>query len=165
MQSKRLFLRWALFVSLITIGAFIAAGLGWAGYVTDDPTHVTYVTLGVFMLATAWCGRLAWKLSSGQDPGKVEHAIEHSRYAAGLCFSIGLIGTAIGYYMMLKYGKSDGDAKVVINRTFEHASIAIINTVVGGVCAVIVEIQAHFIGHAAEKARMDAGKPPKEDAS
>jgi hypothetical protein len=165
MKDKRLFLRWALFMSLIAIGGFIAAGLGWAGYVTDDPTHVTFVTLGVFFLATAWCGYLCWRLSNGHDPEDVRHALDHGWFASSLCVSMGLIGTAIGYYMMLKNGNAGGEPSAVIRQAFAHTSVAIINTVTGAVCGVIVEIQSHFIGHAVKNALRRAGKPVPEDAS
>ena len=165
MKGKRLFLQWALFASLIAIGAFIAAGLGWAGYVMDDPTHITLVTLGVFCLATAWCGRLAWKLSGSHKPEYVENALSHSWFASSLCVSIGLIGTAIGYYLMLKDGSAGGEPKAIIHRAFDNTSVAIINTVCGAVCGVLVEIQSHFIGAAAKSSADLAGKPPEEEAS
>lgn len=162
MSGKRLFLQWSLFICLVAIGAFIAAGMGWVGHLRDDPTHITLVTLGVFLLATAWLGRLAWKLSNGQDPAIVREELGHGHFASSLCVSIGLIGTAIGYYLMLKDGNAGGEAAEVIRRTFANTSIAIINTVFGAVCGVLVEVQSHFIEHAAKKALREAGTPVEE---
>lgn len=150
--GKRLFLQWSLFMCLVAIGAFIAANLGWVGYVRNDPTHITYFTLVVFCLATLWLGKISWRFSNGDDPEELEHALEHGWFASSLCVSIGLIGTAVGYYIMLKNGVGSGDPSDVVRRAFGDTSIAIINTVFGAVCGVIVEVQSHFIGHNVKKA-------------
>ncbi|MEY4745088.1 MAG: hypothetical protein RL272_1033 [Candidatus Parcubacteria bacterium] len=163
MQGKRIFLKWSLFACLVVIGAAIAAGTGWIGYLRKDPTHITLVTLGVFVLATAWLGRLSWKLSNGHDPEIVREELDHGWFASSLCVSIGLIGTAIGYYLMLQRGNTGGDASEVIRQTFANTSIAIVNTVFGAVCGVLVEVQSHFIGHAVKGVLRGAGKPDDEE--
>ncbi len=162
MQGKSLFLRWSLFMSLVVIAVFIGVTLGWTSSLASDPTHVTLVTLSVFSLATAWCGRLAWKLSNGQDPEEVEEALAHGWFASSLCVSVGLIGTAIGYYVMLKNGAAVGDPSEVIRRAFANTSMAIINTVFGAVCGVIVEVQSHFIGTAIVRAKREQAKDGEE---
>lgn len=162
MHGKRLFLQWALFVSLIAVASIVAVSLGYLRYLKDDPTHITLVTLAVFFVATAWCGRQAWKLTGGHDPRDITYELGHSRYASGLCFSIGIIGTAVGYYIMLKHGGDGGDSSAVIQQSFAHASIAIVNTVFGAICAVLVEIQSHFIGHAAGKVVRASGNTAED---
>jgi len=151
-SKRRLFVQWAVMASLIVVGALFARNLGYAAYIQDDPTHVTYITLSFFALATCWCGRLAWSLSGGRDPDDIEIDLKLGHYASSLCVSIGLIGTAIGYYLMLKEGGADGEASEVIKRTFNNASVAIVNTVVGGVCGVLIEIQSKYLEHATAKA-------------
>ena len=176
MKEKRLFLQWAVMACLIVVGAAFALNLGYAAYIHDDPTHVTYVTLSFFVLATCWCGRLAWSLSGGRDPGDIEIDLKLGHYASSLCVSIGLIGTAIGYYLMLKEGGAEGEASEIIKRTFANASVAIVNTVVGGVCGVLIEIQSKYLEHATAKAEMriaratatetePASAPPAEEGS
>lgn len=159
MHDKRLFLKWALFASLIVIGAIIAANLGWTEYLGNDPTHITYITLTVFCLATIWCGRLSWRLAGGRDPKAVSMELKHGWFASSLCVSIGLIGTAVGYHIMLQHGHSGGEPGQVIDQAFANTSIAIINTVVGAICGVLVEIQSHFVEHAVDKALAAGGKP------
>lgn len=154
MKERKLFLQWAAMASLIVVGALLAQRLGYAAYIHDDPTHVTYVTLSFFVLATCWCGRLAWSLSGGRDPDDIEIDLKLGHYASSLCVSIGLIGTAVGYYLMLKEGGAEGEASEIIKRTFANASIAIVNTVVGGVCGVLIEIQSKYLEHATAKAEM-----------
>ena len=152
MKGKTLFLRWALFMSLVTVGCLIGINLGWLKYLKSDPTHLTLATIATFLLATAWLGRLSWRLSSGADPAEVEEDLSHGWFASSLCVSIGLAGTAIGYYLMLQNGNATGDPSTVIREAFAHTSIAIINTVTGAICGILLEVQSHFVGHAVKKA-------------
>jgi hypothetical protein len=164
MKGKRLFLYWALFVSLMCVGTMFAANLGWlASVFHDDPTHITYVTVSVLLVATGWCGWLSWRLSNGEDPREVDKDLDHGFYAARLCFYIGLIGTAIGYLIMLKNGAAAGDPSQVIRQAFANTAIAIVNTIFGIVCSVLVEAQSHFIERAIVKMLPPENTTPEKD--
>lgn len=158
MQGKSLFLRWTLFMCLVVIAAFIGLALGGSGHLASDPTHITYLTLTVFTLASLWCGRCAWKLSNGSNPHEVEEDLAHGWFASSLCVTIGLIGTAVGYYIMLKNGNASGDPSEVIRKAFANTSIAIVNTIFGAVSGALVELQSHFVGTAITKAKREAGE-------
>lgn len=171
LKDKRLFLQWAVMAGLMGAGAFIAYRLGYAAYLQDDPTHITYVTLGLFALATAMCGRLCWRLCGAYDPKRIKAGIKHGWFAGNLCMYIGLIGTAVGYYLMLKHGNAEGDPKQVIDMGFANTAIAIVNTVVGAVTGVLLQVQSHFIEvafedlePAAEAAAPKHGAPPEGGA-
>ena len=168
MKKKRLFLQWAAMASLIVVGAILAMDLGYAKFVRNDPTHFTYVALTAFAVATVWCGRLAWMLSSGRDPDDLEIDLKLGHYASSFCVSIGLLGTAVGYLIMFQHGTVEGDAKTVMHQIFGEASVALVNTVLGGICGVLVEIQSQVIGHGIDKARKRAAKaaaPARPEAS
>ncbi len=162
MQGKSLFLRWTLFMCLVVIAAFIGLALGGGDHLASDPTHITYLTLTVFALASLWCGRCAWKLSNGSDPTAVEEDLAHGWFASSLCVTIGLIGTAVGYYIMLKNGNASGDPSEVIRRAFANTSIAIVNTIFGAVGGALVELQSHFVGTAVAKAKRLAAKDAED---
>ena len=163
MKDKGLFLRWSLFMSLVVILSIVAASLGWIGYLRNDPTHITLVTLGVFALASAWCGRLSWRLSSGHDYREVEVSLMHGWFASSLCVSIGLIGTAVGYYLMLNHLNDGGGAGEAVKRISGHASVAIVNTIFGGICGALVEIQSHFIESTVKTASLNERLVMKKD--
>jgi len=162
MKEKRLFLQWAVMASLVVVGVVFAWRLGYDKFLRDDPTRFTYVALAAFTIATAWCGRLAWLLSSGRDPEDIEIDLKLWHYASSFCVSIGLLGTAVGYLIMFQHGTIDGEAKTVMHQVFGEASVALVNTVLGGICGVLVEIQSQLIGHAVDKAKKRAGKPKDE---
>ena len=63
MNQRKLFLQWVLTVSLITVGAVIAASLGWFGKIYSlDATKLSVVITVLFLAASAWCGKLAWRV-------------------------------------------------------------------------------------------------------
>ncbi|MEK7545930.1 MAG: MotA/TolQ/ExbB proton channel family protein [Patescibacteria group bacterium] len=146
MKEKRIFLQWAVMASLIVIGAVFAYRLGMLHRLKADPSHLPYVTLVAFTLATAWCGRLCWRLSKGTDPKDVKIGLILSHYASSLCVSIGLIGTVVGYIIMFLHGsEGNEEAKAVIKQVFGEANVALMNTALGGICGVLVEIQSQYI--------------------
>lgn len=161
METKSLFLKWALFACLVVIGAAIVSSLGWAGYVLNgDETHLTLVNLVVLALTTAWCGRLSWRLSNGAAPKEIKHALESGWFASSVCVTLGLLGTVVGYYMMLQSGPGGGEdaGEQLVRQIRASMGTALINTVVGGFCGLIIELQSHFIGQAAKKAMLDDGE-------
>ena len=153
MVGKWLFLKWALFASLISIGAFIASRLGWFGYVQNgDPTHITFITLGVFVLTTAWLGRVCWKFGAG-DYQSAAHGLDSGWFASSVCVSLGLIGTVIGYFMMMQGVTGEGEeaAKELVHQIRIGMGTVLINTIVGGICGLLIELQSHFIGQAVKR--------------
>ncbi len=160
MREKRLFLQWALFICLVAIGAAIAASLGWSGYVFHgDSTHLTVVTLSVFVLTTAWCGRLCWRFASGENSKAIEHALASGWFASSVCVTLGLLGTVIGYYLMMQ-GVADGGedaAEQLVRQIRAGMGTVLINTVVGGICGLLIEVQSHFIGQAVKAVKRARG--------
>jgi hypothetical protein len=100
-----------------------------------------------------------------EDPAEVEDDLGHGWFASSLCVSIGLAGTAIGYYLMLQNGNAAGEPSEVIRQAFANTSIAIVNTVVGALCGILLEIQSHFIGHAVRKALRRSAKGAHKDGA
>lgn len=158
MNKRSVFLQWALFACLVAMGVYVAWQSGWVEYLQKDPTHITYLSLSAGALATLWCGRLCWKLSSGHDPDEIGIGLDIAHYASSFCVSIGLIGTAVGYLLMFKQGSVNAPASEVVRQTYAAASVAIVNTVCGAVCGLLVEVQSQAIKYAVAKANKLAGK-------
>lgn|SRR3989338_1216397 len=158
MRGRHLFLQWSLFVCMLAIGLVILARLGWSGYVLQgDSTHVTLVTFGVFVLTTVWCGRLAWRASSGENPELIRHDLETSWFASSVCVTLGLLGTVIGYLILAQAaGGGEEAADQLVRQIRLGMSTVLVNTVVGGACGLFIEIQSHFLGRALKP----AAKPP-----
>lgn len=143
-SKRRLFVQWAVMASLIVAGSVIALQLGYGAYLEAEPTRITYATLGIFALGSALCGSLCWRLCGAYRPARITKGLKYAAFGANLCVYMGLFGTAVGYYIMLKSGNMDGDPKEVIKSGFDNTSIAIINTIVGCVTSILLQIQATF---------------------
>jgi hypothetical protein len=153
MQGKSLFLQWALFACLVVIGTLIGTSLGWFGYVLGgDPTHVTLITLAVFCGTTAWLGWQCWRLSEDGDAKAVLHSLKSGWFASSACVTLGLLGTVIGYFLMMQSvgGGGEDAAEQLVHQIRLGMGTVLINTVVGGVCGLLIEVQSHFIGQAVE---------------
>lgn len=160
MLRRKLFLQWALFVCLVVISASIGVSLGWTGYVFGgDPTHVTTITLCVFVFTTIWCGRLCWRTEKGDDPKTIRRSLASGWFASSVCVTLGLLGTVIGYFIMMQNvsGGAEGAAEQLVSQIRLGLGTVLINTIVGGVCGLLIEVQSHFIGQALEE-RTDAEK-------
>ena len=144
MKEKRLFLQWAVMACLIVVGAVFAFRLGYGKYLEEEPTRVTYVTLAIFALGSALCGRLCWRLCDDYRPNQVRKGLKWARYSAHLCVYMGLFGTGLGYYIMLTRGGADLEPKEAITAGFGSTSIAIVNTIVGIGTSILLQLQSHY---------------------
>lgn len=144
LNEKRLFLQWAVMASLIAVGALFALHLGYGRHLDEEPTRITYVTLGVFALGSALCGSICWRLCGTYRPPIIRKGLKWAAFGAHLCVYLGLFGTAVGYYIMLQGGSAEGDPQAIIKAGFSNTSIAIVNTVVGCVTSILLQIQAHY---------------------
>lgn len=171
MQPKRLFLRWALLTSLMTVGTIIAWEVKAFHFVyTADASKITFVILGLFVLSTALCGRLTWRasksidLQNNQDPSDfaktlqgLENDSSHVDTAMEVCTALGLLGTAIGIIMAFFSGDQFKGMENY-DRLGSSVGTAIITTAAGLICAILLLLQNHNLRHALKKARIENGK-------
>lgn len=162
MNRRRFFLRWSVLPSLMLVGALFVANLGWFTTMHDgDRTRLTYLILFIFLYGSLLAGRLAWRLSRLQE-GEEEKAdslkskLGHAPFLEGLCERLGLLGTLFGVSMMLSGGfggiAEGGDVAQESLRTLTTGmATAIISTLVGYICSILLKVQFHFIEHRLEE--------------
>ena len=97
-------------MSMTMLSALYLAGNGWLSAMWDkDATKLSFLLLTIFSVMSGWCGYKTWTLSRFLDSGetedylveKIEHLMEVGWFTSDLCLSIGMIGTVIGFIMML----------------------------------------------------------------
>ena len=105
-----LFLKWWLFITTITLGVTYAHFGGFFHMLWDaDTTKLSFLLLFIFSFMSVWCGYKTWRLSLFIDSKKtekytvekIERLMEVGWFASDLCLSIGMMGTVIGFIMML----------------------------------------------------------------
>ena len=167
MIKHTLFLKWWLFLSITLLGTL---GLGQQGYLhllwEGDTTKLSFVLLSIFTVMSGWCGYKTWTLSRFLDNGqtedylveKIEHLMEVGWFTSDLCLSIGMMGTVIGFIMMLS-GFTNIDVKDMstvqglINNLGVGMSTALYTTLTGLVCSALLKIQYFNLSQAIDKAR------------
>jgi len=167
MIKHTLFLKWWLFLSITLLGTL---GLGQQGYLhllwEGDTTKLSFVLLSIFTVMSGWCGYKTWTLSRFLDNGqteeylveKIEHLMEVGWFTSDLCLSIGMMGTVIGFIMMLS-GFTNIDVKDMstvqglIKSLGVGMSTALYTTLTGLVCSALLKIQYFNLSQAIDKAR------------
>ena len=167
MIKHTLFLKWWLFLSITLLGTL---GLGQQGYLhllwEGDTTKLSFVLLSIFTVMSGWCGYKTWTLSRFLDNGqtedylveKIEHLMEVGWVPSDLCLSIGMMGTVIGFIMMLS-GFTNIDVKDMstvqglIKNLGVGMSTALYTTLTGLVCSALLKIQYFNLSQAIDKAR------------
>ena len=167
MIKHTLFLKWWLFLSITLLGTL---GLGQQGYLhllwEGDTTKLSFVLLSIFTVMSGWCGYKTWTLSRFLDNGqtedylveKIEHLMEVGWFTSDVCLSIGMMGTVIGFIMMLS-GFTNIDVKDMstvqglIKNLGVGMSTALYTTLTGLVCSALLKIQYFNLSQAIDKAR------------
>ena len=154
-------------MSLVLASLLYIASEGLLGLVWEkDITKLSFLLLTICSALSGWCGYKTWTLSKFLDNGqtedylveKIEHLMEVGWFTSDLCLSIGMMGTVIGFIMMLS-----GFAAVdVANMTTVQdlikglgvgMSTALYTTLTGLVCSALLKIQYFNLSQAIDKAR------------
>ena len=138
--SKRrpVFLRWALVNSLAAV-TFVAAALSYHGHVHAAGRVAAALVLGVFALASAYCGVLAWRADSVASPGLDSRSLEHVALAIRVCPMLAMLGTASGFLIAFSGSAEDVQQRVA------GASTGIVATVVGVACTIVLMLERHLL--------------------
>lgn len=160
MEGRYLFLKWVMFAILLVLGTIIMFSLGWfRNVLSGDPTRLSTVNLFVFVFTTAWCGWLSWKASAGADATLIAHQLNTGWFIANVHVVLGIIGTALGFFIMLRHSGDGADAGQQMAKQIQLGmATVLINTIVGGICNLLIEIQSHFIGQEVTRPAAGSGK-------
>jgi hypothetical protein len=182
MNDKTLFLRWALGASVLFVCVVAMGILGVFGaIIRNDPTWISMTTIAMMMGATAWCGRLTWRLQQDLHSGwsdklkELRNDAKHGYVVVNLCTLFGFLGTILGMMMMFYAANKGLDAGIGAGgglgafKAFMKAVLsglwpAFITTAVGLICGAIVLLQYHLLDHAITRALLDSGEGDDEPA-
>jgi len=162
-----LFLKWWLIFTATIVGiVLIAINGGWLILWNEDTTKLSFVLLAIFMGMSTWCGVKTWRLScfldqEGEDKHlveKIEHLVEVGWFTSDLCLSIGMMGTVIGFVMMLS-GLAQVDVSDIntvqglIKNLGAGMSTALYSTLTGLICSSLLKVQYFNLNQAIDQVR------------
>ena len=146
-------LRWWLFVILTGVGLIISFSVGWLSMIyNSDVTKLSVVIGVIYVVMTIWIGMSTYqasKLESGSEKlKKLNREQKVSWFVAAMFLSLGMIGTLVGFIIMLKDGFSNMDVSNAATMQKVMSSIAVgmgtalYTTLVGLIAGIGIRIQA-----------------------
>ena len=154
-------------MSAIMASSVLLAGLGLLGTLWEkDATKLSFVLLALFAVMSGWCGYKTWRLSVFIDSKKtepyliekIEHLMEVGWFTSDLCLSIGMMGTVIGFIMMLGgFANIDINDMATVQGLIKGLglgmSTALYTTLTGLICSALLKIQYFNLSQAIDKVR------------
>jgi hypothetical protein len=139
------FMIWWLAAVIQIIGVGVAIHFGAIDFLlASDQTYLSFVTTAMWAIGTITIGYLAWK--KGQD-------FDTPWFIAESCISVGMIGTLIGFMLMLSSSLGNVDPsniesmKQVIGDMATGMSTALVTTLSGLVFSLFLKIQITIQEH------------------
>ncbi len=151
MRGQGMLLRWWLLFVLIVVGGIFAFSFNAYSHVYDkDATKLSFLIIAIFVIMTCKCGFISYKLAIFKTTKeRIEDIISASNvgwFFSDLCLSIGMIGTVVGFIMMLTgFASADpSDVQSVQNLMSSMSSgmsTALYTTLVGLICSSLLKLQ------------------------
>lgn len=161
MNKYFLFLKWWIFFTLVVVGSIFAHHGGFFEYLyAKDKSYLSFVILSLFFFMSCWCGVKTWSLSrrtgerlTYEQQNHFERMEEIGWFSSELCLTVGMVGTVIGFMMMLGNFATIDLAKMTTVQSFITElglgmSTALSTTLVGLVCSALLKIQYFNISQA-----------------
>lgn len=151
------FLRWWMFMTVVSIGGFFLYKFGiiHEAYQTDF-TYLTSVILGLFLLMSVLCGFYTAIYCSGKQL-KLERVLDLGYFIGSKLTSLGMLGTIIAFYYIFKVGFAELDitdassAQMFSSVLAEGVGAAVLTTIAGLGGRTILDVQYHNLEYAARK--------------
>lgn len=151
-MKNLLFLQWHLIFTFICVISIILFQCGIAKEIwIKDSSFLSYITYIIFLICSLYAGKLCYKISkNSKDIATYKNKSEIGWFISELCLTLGMMGTIIGFIMML----SGFDSLDIQNITSVQALLtqlggsmatALYTTIVGLVCGSILKLQFFLI--------------------
>jgi hypothetical protein len=154
------FLRWVLFAVVVAIAATVLNRMDFLSYLyANDVTRISIVILGISLIFSLWCGFKTYCMSNILDRvksgdleekkeliAKTDRRGEVGWFVSDQIFTLGMIGTVIGFILMMS---GFGDLNVhdvnsvqeIIANLASGMATALLTTLVGLICSAIIKVQ------------------------
>ena len=160
MIKHKLFLKWWLFVGLVSIfSTFCLVNDVFHSIWNNDITKLSFIILTLFYIQSAVCGFQTWSVGFSEDNllkiKKIKEKSESGWFMSDLFLSIGMVGTVIGFISMLGgFAELDVDNAQTVQDLIKELglgmSTALYTTLVGLVCSILLKIQYFNISQGIE---------------
>ena len=152
-----LFLQWWLIFTLICVLSIFTSYAGFAKEIwVKDSSYISYFTYIVFLICTIFCGNISYLIcKNGKKFGEVAlnyyvNKAEIGWFTSELCLTLGMIGTIVGFIMMLS-GFNTLDIQNIqtvqqlLSQLGQSMATALYTTIVGLVCGSFLKLQFFLV--------------------
>jgi hypothetical protein len=171
MCGKKLFVRWWLGFVVISIASLVLYRLNiFSEIYQKDSSYLSWLIFFIFFYMTIWCGNKCWiadkmiegSICSEETKCRIIRNQETGWFMSDLCLSIGMIGTVVGFIMMLsgftKIDVANPDSiKNTISTMASGMATALYTTLVGLICGSLLKIQYFSLSQALEQLKDSEG--------
>jgi len=159
MTKHTIFLKWWLLFSVVVVAFIYAYRYGLLAEIyNNDATKLSVGLVAIFTYMSLWCGNKTWQLSKFLETydtekennqvvvERIEHLTEVGWFVSDLCLTIGMIGTVIGFIMMLSgFFTVDFSEPATIQGLIKQLgsgmSTSLYTTLTGLICSALLKIQ------------------------
>lgn len=178
--ASRLFWAWAVAFGVLVFGTGWAWQRGWWGRLVDsDPSGISLGIVGLTLVVTLWCGWRARRLARECLPGSpwrsayrdshargAEQAAQHlgdlthgshetAWWFAGTTIKLGLLGTVVGFIVMIGQldlqGTDTAQIQALLAQMTKGMGIALVTTLVGISANLLLGIQLMLLDRSADR--------------
>jgi hypothetical protein len=146
--QKYLFVKWFIIFAAILAVTAIAGHLGFFAFVlANDISHLSSIISVLFLICSFATGKLSYDVSKGDiDPIKLRKWLMVLNFMADAFFTLGLLGTIIGFcYMMHGVLNAAVDITTIIAQLKIGASTKLYATLFGIVSSLLLQVQLLLI--------------------
>ncbi len=145
------FIKWFIVFAAFLTGNIIAAQYGIHSLVfKSDVSYVSSVITGLFLVGSAFAGKLAFDVSRKKvliKPIHIKRQLSWLHALSGWFFLIGLLGTVVGLYVMLQgnLGAAETDYQAVAMKIKSGSATKLFTTAAGIVASLVLQAQVQII--------------------
>lgn len=171
MNSRPLFLRWALVNVLAAISLAVLLLLGFADGLSKAPLAATLGIVVVTIVASTYGGYLSWKADDAltwkpavygrgrvDNLREVEHNANHLFHTIWLCQILGIIGALMGYRQEASSASGTSDPTQAIHAVFAGLGNGLTATLVGVLCSLLFFVEHRILSHTLERDLRESGE-------
>jgi len=157
-MNYKIFLRWWLIFLLICLGLVIMGRFDiWQMLYVSDISRLSFVIISFFLLFTLYTGFLTLKISREKgnifDRGKISKRADLPHWIAMRFTMLGILGTGIGIAYMIYTTDFTAETKDVIPLVLQGLGTALLTTITGIVCCLLLELQLFNLTQEADRAK------------
>ena len=138
---------WTSFITVISVTVLAQIQFGIIDFIRyNDPTYITSVVIGIAILSTLWIGYFSYTVQFKNETPP-DSQMEQLWFIADTVMSIGMVGTLIGFLMVLTSTFTDIDTssaeemRRVIGSLAAGMGVALLTSLAGLLSSIYLKLQ------------------------